>query len=182
MKTLNQDYDLLKKIKQRDNDAIKKLYAQNFPKVLKYIVTNNGSPEDAKDIFQEGIYIFWNKIRLGEIKTLTAQLNTILFSICKKLWLQRLGKVKKWNSVSQDTRSFFWQKQNANGNESQIKLMKSVFKELSDMCQSLLKKWIAHEEPLEEIVLEFNFKNKRTATVRINQCLDRAKNLAKRKL
>ena len=88
------DQDIINLI--RDNKyspAMKSLYAY-LPVVKKFMLKNNGTRQEAEDIFQEGLVIFCNKIHKPEF-LLTCTINTYLYSVCKLLWLDELKKKNK---------------------------------------------------------------------------------------
>ena len=82
--------ELLKSGKQ--DKAFLKLY-KNYPKVEKLILSKGGSKEDAKDVFQEALIIFYEKVCNTEFK-LTSAIGTYLYSVCRFLWKDELIKRK----------------------------------------------------------------------------------------
>ena len=57
---------------------------------LQLVLKNNGSEDDAKDIFQEAVIVLYNKVQTGNFE-LSSKLNTFLYSVCRRLWLKRLN-------------------------------------------------------------------------------------------
>ena len=78
----------------RQNKAIKYMYVEYFAVILSYIKMNNGSEEDAADIFQDALLVFYKNSRKKDFK-LNCTVKTYLYSICKNLWLYRLRSRKK---------------------------------------------------------------------------------------
>ena len=52
--------DLLQAIRNNDLQVLGELYTVNFDAVARYVQKNNGSEEDAKDIYQEITFCNWN--------------------------------------------------------------------------------------------------------------------------
>ena len=53
--------------------------------VMQLIINNNGTPDDAKDIYQEAIIVLYNKIKKGDFE-LNSKLKTfIIFSLQETL-------------------------------------------------------------------------------------------------
>ena len=50
-------------IKNNDRDTLEKIYQENFHKVLSYILKNSGTPQQAKDIYQEAFIAMWRNIK-----------------------------------------------------------------------------------------------------------------------
>jgi RNA polymerase sigma factor (sigma-70 family) len=55
------------------------------------VARNNGTPEDAKDVFQEGLMVMLEKIDDRDF-ALTCKFKTYLFCICQNLWKEALDK------------------------------------------------------------------------------------------
>ena len=55
------DEDILERIRKGDERAIDFLYKKHYRMMVNMIIKNNGSEEEAKDIFQEALIVFWKK-------------------------------------------------------------------------------------------------------------------------
>lgn len=67
-----------------DNQAIKEIYTQLFPKVKSYILSNKGKTEDALDVFHDAlIYII---VTQKEKEVFIRSFDAYFFTICKNLW------------------------------------------------------------------------------------------------
>lgn len=54
---------LLAAIRREDETAVAYLYKQHYPMVLHFVLNNNGTEDEAKDIYQEAVILFIEKIR-----------------------------------------------------------------------------------------------------------------------
>jgi len=88
-------------IARNDRSVLQKIYQESLPEVIKYIQKNSGNLADAKDVFQEGILVIYNKIKKEEL-VLTTTFHAYLFSICKNLWLKKL-RSKSWQALPLST-------------------------------------------------------------------------------
>lgn len=61
------------------------------------IINNNGSSDDAKDIFQEAMIVLYEKVRSGTFE-LNCQIKTYIYSVSKRLWLKRLQQLNRYSS------------------------------------------------------------------------------------
>ena len=95
------DKKLLNALAQADNEAILYMYKNFLPLVSKYIYSNGGSHEDAKDVFQEAIMALYKQAQ-GNKLVLTTSIKTYMFSICRYQWLKILRKNKKVDSLAED--------------------------------------------------------------------------------
>lgn len=96
----NIDPVFLKQLREGKSDAIKKLYTIAYASCANMIISNNGSQEDARDMFQEALLIFIKKLQTHDFK-LTAQPKTYLYAVCRNLWLKQLQKRKKTRGTIQ---------------------------------------------------------------------------------
>jgi len=87
------DKRLIKGIREQDERIITEMYSQYFPSVRHYIYKNNGSAEDARDIFHDAFVVLLEKIRENALD-LNCSLKTYLYAICKNLWLKKISEHK----------------------------------------------------------------------------------------
>lgn len=79
-----------------DVSCYESLYRHTFPLVKKHVMNNSGAEEDAHDVFQETLLIFIEKIKQRLCAEVSfAVISSIVFSISKNVWFQRLRDVKK---------------------------------------------------------------------------------------
>lgn len=83
--------------------ALEEIYTF-FPKVKMYVQQNSGDEDQAKDIFQEAIVIFYEKAQTTDFK-LTSSVTTYVFGVSKNLWYSKLRKLGKEipSDIIQDT-------------------------------------------------------------------------------
>ncbi len=53
------------------------------------VCENNGSREDAEDLFQEALIIFYGKLNTSDFQ-LSCSYKTYLYSVCRNMWLDKL--------------------------------------------------------------------------------------------
>src|SRR5438477_26161 len=69
--------------------------------VQSMILNNNGSADDAKDIFQETMIVLYQKARTGDFE-LSCQLKTYVYSVSRRLWLKRLQQMNRFAPALQN--------------------------------------------------------------------------------
>lgn len=89
--TILTDKQLLSGVNDHDRTAIKHLYTVYWPVILNFVLLNNGAEADAKDLFQEGVLDFLEKVWKGDL-VLTCTVKTYLYAICKYKWLNQLRR------------------------------------------------------------------------------------------
>ena len=96
MKVENQEQALLTGLARNDKRCVEAIYKDNFNTIQALIINNNGSADDAKDVFQEAMIVLYEKTRSGNFE-LNCQIRTYLYSVCRRLWLKRLQQAKRDN-------------------------------------------------------------------------------------
>src|SRR6266508_1402656 len=86
---------LLKGLAQNDRKSVETIYKQYYNMVQSLIINNNGSSDDARDIFQETVIVLYEKARSGSFE-LNCQLKTYVYSVSRRLWLKRLQQQQKY--------------------------------------------------------------------------------------
>lgn len=87
------DQEIIQGLKSGESYAVKYLAKEYLPVIRYYISKNSGNEEDAKDVFQDALYIIIEKIHNNDF-VLQGTLSTYLFAICKNLWLMVLDRQK----------------------------------------------------------------------------------------
>ena len=87
--SLTTDDALIAAIRSGDERALAHLYRLHWPMVSHFVLQNSGSEDDAQDIYQEGVMVFYEKVRDGSLE-LSCQIKTYLYAVCRRLWLKRL--------------------------------------------------------------------------------------------
>ena len=88
-------------LRQQIPNVINGIFEEFLPPVESYVKNNNGTREDARDVFMYGIETMYRKIDAGELE-LTAGFSTYLFEVCKRYWLKNLRRNKYDAGVTPD--------------------------------------------------------------------------------
>jgi len=172
------DEAILEGLRLRSDYIVNFIYKDYFP-LIKFLVTeNDGSVEDAEDIFQDGIIIIYNKISINQLN-LTSSFKTFMYSVCRNLWLQKLNKRKAIFEKLTDVEEYIDLPQNLIQEESQAetelhRIIQIHFLSLEENCQKLLKLF-AKNIPLNEIAVTLGFKTEKYAKTRKYMCKEELK-------
>ncbi len=152
------------------------LYKAAFPPIAKYISRMGGSFEEAKDVFQDALIVFYeNKILTS--KNLSNDIG-YLVGISKNLWL------KRYRDFTQH-RVLFDAASPAVNSEPQLNLSNNrLFRFLEiagKKCMELLKAFYYDQIPLTEIADEFGYSGIRSATAQKYKCLEKVRDKVKQK-
>jgi RNA polymerase sigma factor (sigma-70 family) len=164
-------------LKSRDNHAYEILYKFYFPSVRNFIMKNNGSEDDAKDIFQETILVLLEKVPKDDFN-LTSSLKTFIFAISSNLWLKRLRDSKKLVRAEADVYEKYLTDYEEAEKEMEEKNSNKVFnvlKKVTNKCITLLKAIFYDEKNIDTITKEFGYTNKHNAQNQKFKCLEQAR-------
>ena len=173
------DKELLDGLAQNDKSAIEVIYKENFGLIQQMIVQNNGSEDDARDIFQESLIVLYQK-SISEDFELQCQIKTYLYSVSRRLWLKRLQTKRIYDtpidtyeeqvSVEEDVDSHEKQDQ-------QYGVMKAALSKIGEPCKSLLEAFYVHNKNMQDISSYFGYTNADNAKNQKYKCLMRLKKL-----
>ncbi len=155
----------------RYDKAIKGLYSL-FPSIKKYVIANNGSAEDARDIFQDALVILHKKVRDTDF-TLAVPLQHYLFGISKNCWLAELRRQKKMPFVQQDVDVTDY----VSDDEPDYNLANAAFNLLGEKCRQLLILFYFKKQSYKEIAGELSFNDEKVAKNQKYRCIQKAKEI-----
>jgi len=168
--------DLASNNRSKVNQAMKSLYTQHFPVIASFIKKNNGKDDDAADIFQDALIVFYDKVRLGTLE-LNCSIRTYLYSICKNLWLNRLRIQKRTTTINDEMESIPIE-ENASiileTNEKQ-KLIMQLISKMGEDCKKVLMYYYFNRWKMKEIATQMNFANEQVAKNKKSSCMKKLK-------
>ncbi|HRX96075.1 MAG TPA: sigma-70 family RNA polymerase sigma factor [Bacteroidales bacterium] len=166
--------EILSGIRDKDTNVLDFIYKNYYHQIKVFITQNQGSREDAKDIYQDAMLVIFQKLQHDNLK-LTCSFNTYLYSVSRLLWLKQLEKRKLWKQYTEDAENFVTLDESIlvlyDLNE-RYKLYQTHFKRLSFSCQKVLELFLARI-PLKEIARILGFKSEQYAKKRKHQCKEK---------
>ncbi len=174
------DTALIQGIMKNESKALNCLYMQSFGKIRQFITQNNGSEQDAEDVFQDAVLAVWNNIKNGKYeKQSNVKLSTYVFQISKYRWFEQLKSAKnKYNTrLSPDYDVVDEQDLEKVSEEAErLNYLTSLFGKLGDKCQTILKMYYHEKMKMEEIANKLDYTAK-TAKNEKYRCMQRLKAL-----
>lgn len=131
--------ELIRGIRTSDRGTLTYVYGSWFPMISDFIRKNAGTEEDARDIFQEGMLVLFDKVQESEVEW-KSTLKTFLFAVCRNKWLMVLRKKKSQNTMIDLESISEMESQVAVDIEKseRYKLMRKGFDKLGIECQQVL--------------------------------------------
>jgi len=170
---------LLKGLALNDSKAVETIYRDNFSMVQAFILQNNGSYDDARDIFQEAMIVIYEKAVSGSFE-LNCLLKTYLYSVCRRLWLKRLQQLQRYGSLIENVEESVVVDEDLELHEkhnSDFILMENAMNKIGEPCKSLLDAYYIQKKNMQEIAADFGYTNADNAKTQKYKCLVRLKKL-----
>lgn len=173
------DEAVMEGIRNDEDDALAQLYKLHFPMISHFVLSNSGTDDEAKDIYQEGIIVFYEKIKENRLE-LRCQIKTYLYSVCRRLWLKRLAEKGRFASKLDDSESFVSVEEDIPHHEEQerqFNVMTEALEQVGEPCRSLLEDFYIRMQNMQDITDKFGYINTDTAKNQKYKCLQRLKKL-----
>ncbi|HEY9044385.1 MAG TPA: sigma-70 family RNA polymerase sigma factor [Ohtaekwangia sp.] len=154
------------------------LYTTAFPGVARFISKMNGTLEDAADIFQDALVIFYEKSQ-HEAFDISASREAYIMGIAKHLWIRKFAHDRKKVSLDHLEASItipddFYPAVN---NEKLLSLLARS----GQKCLELLQAFYYEKLPMKKLAGKFGFVTERSATVQKYKCLEKVRDTIKEK-
>lgn len=182
------DEQILRKIREGNQDMLVKLYERNFNTIRTYILRNNGQDADAEDVLQEALVILWQQAQKPEF-TLSAKLDTFIFAIAKNLWLKILRKnnrITNQDFQEEKNSALYFSFTDANDGsqnqpeEERYKILYQYLKQLGETCKQILELFYFDGLDMEQIAVKLSFANAQTAKTKKYQCKKKLEEMIKK--
>ncbi|KAA9331168.1 RNA polymerase sigma factor [Adhaeribacter soli] len=169
---------LISGLRNDDDKALAYLYKLHYPMVSHFILSNSGTSDEAKDIFQEGVLIFYEKVKDGTLE-LTCQIKTYLYSVCRRLWLKKLAEKNRFSGTldSEDFISLEDEVVTPEETEHKFSVMERAMNMLGEPCRTLLEDFYIKDNSMQDISEKFGYTNADNAKNQKYKCLMRLKKL-----
>jgi RNA polymerase sigma factor (sigma-70 family) len=154
--------------------AIKLVYRDHFESMAWLVKNNNGSQQDAEDIFQEVVVSFIELVQKGKFRG-ESSVKTFLFSMTKNTWLNELKKrgragvrelkYEKAKDQQEMDVSHFIAEQEAK------KQVMDVVGQLGDTCKKILVMFYYENLSMKEILVNLEYENEQVVRNKKYKCL-----------
>ncbi|MBK5280110.1 MAG: sigma-70 family RNA polymerase sigma factor [Bacteroidia bacterium] len=165
--------ETFERIKAGDEKALEFIYAKYYRMMTKLVITNSGTEDEAMDVYQDALVVFWKKARSGNL-VMTSKMSTYIYSICQNLWRKELDRKKRLSneqkdgSVSMDMDS-----------PEREKIIAKCMNQLGETCRKVLMYYYFDEMSMQEIADKLGFANTDTAKTKKYKCKQKLDELVK---
>ena len=179
MNTLEEEKILLQGLANEDKNSIERIYREHFKMVQNLVVNNNGSTDDAADLFQESMIVLFEKVKTGGFE-LHCQLKTFIYAVSRRLWLKKLNQQQRYSSGAENMEDVPSVEEDMEMHESRQKefsLMEAAMNKIGEPCKSLLEAYYLQKKQMQAIAADFGYTNADNAKTQKYKCLVRLKKL-----
>lgn len=169
---LSEDARILEGIRRGDDEALVTLYRLCDGPVRRYVLSNNGTQDDADDMLQEALVILWERVRDGRFEY-AARLSTFVVGTVKNLWLRRLARARRESPAAGPIEMA------PDPDDSPLEAMiglelsravHNALRKLGEPCRTILLLFYWEEASMDDIARRLGFANAETAKARKYQC------------
>ncbi len=134
------DNELFQGLIAQDERILKDYYDLYFQNVKRYVISNSGTDEDARDLFQDVLMVLFQKARNVNF-VLSCSLGTFVYSVSRRLWLKELSRRRKMPQEFLDHENFVDLDSDieiiSDRNERMV-FYRACFEKLSEACRKVL--------------------------------------------
>lgn len=170
---------ILAEIRKNNEAALGELYKTHYPMAVNLICSNSGTEQEAKDIYQEAVMVFYERVQQPQFE-LTCRIKTYLYAVCRRLWLKRLAEKKRFNITIPEVETFEGIEEeirDAEEKELNLKRMEDSLHALGDPCRSIMEDFYIHNFSMEIIREKYGYTSADNAKNQKYKCLQRLKKL-----
>jgi DNA-directed RNA polymerase specialized sigma24 family protein len=153
------------------------LYQQAFPLVAKYVHTMGGTFEEAKDVFQDALVIYYEKLATSNVN-LTFSERSYILGIAKHLWSKKNKLNNRYTSLPDSLQGIAMEE---SAGQSSAEKVLELLHTSGQKCMELLRAFYYDKLPMYKIASRFKFSSDRSATVQKYKCLEKVRDIVKDK-
>ena len=169
--------ELLRGYDQKTIDqTLERIYERHYRTIKTFIMSNYGTDEDAADIFQDSIIVFYNMTKREDFK-LSCTIRTYLFSVARNIWYKHLRSKGKeipfpnemQNVFSTDTHlDILLESERSN-------VIARLLDHLGEQCKKILILFYYEKIKLKDIAEIMNYSSEQVAKNKKANCLKHIK-------
>ena len=170
---------LLKGLAKNDRKSVESIYKLFYNMVQSLIINNNGSADDARDIFQETVIVLYEKAKTGSFE-LNCQLKTYVYSVSRRLWLKKLQQQQKYLPSTNGLEETVPVEEEVEGHQqrnSEFQMIEKALLHLGEPCRSLNEAFYLQKKSMTDIAGHFGYTNADNAKNQKYKCLMRLRKL-----
>jgi RNA polymerase sigma factor (sigma-70 family) len=170
---------IVSELRKENNTVLRELYRTHYPMILNLVCTNSGTEQEAKDVYQEALIAFYEKVQLPEFM-LTCQIKTYIYAVCRRIWLKRLSDKRRFRTsidVGESFPEIEQEMDRIDDMESKFQMISKSLDGLGEPCRSIIEEFYIHDLSMEAIRDRHGYTSAENAKNQKYKCLKRLKKL-----
>jgi len=164
---------IFERINNGDEKALEVIYKKYYRMMTKMVISNSGTEEEARDVYQDALVVFWQKARSGNL-VMTSKISTYIYSICQNLWRKELDRKKRLTNEQKDAPLHMDVE-----SQERDKIIAQCLNQLGESCRKVLMYYYFDEMSMQEIAEKLGFANTDTAKTKKYKCKQKLDELVK---
>jgi len=165
--------ETFERIKGGDEKALEFIYKKYYRMMTKLVISNSGTEDEARDVYQDALVVFWQKARSGNL-VMTSKMSTYIYSICQNLWRKELDRKKRLSNEEKDSPISLDM-----DSPEREKIIAKCIDQLGETCRKVLMYYYFDEMSMQEIADKLGFANTDTAKTKKYKCKQKLDELIK---
>ncbi|QEH40821.1 RNA polymerase sigma factor [Chitinophaga sp. XS-30] len=152
---IHADQHYVQALLKNDTQTVAEIYQRFAGKVKYYILQNNGTADDAADIFQESLVDIYNQAKYKGLQ-LTCPFEPFLLMVCKRKWLNELKKKGRQGVTKDIDEQFdigedsFRDAEKTWADNEKARLFRTMLEQMGERCKEIITLSLT-DKPQEEI-------------------------------
>ncbi len=173
--------DIIARIKAGDDSALANIYETYRQEFISWAIrTYSCDVDEAKEVYQLAIMIFYENIFSGRLTNLTSSVKSYLFAIGKNKVLEQKKFANRFTHNLEGGKNLISDEKpmaEIEQEEATLKLVEQCLHLLGDPCKGLLEMYYYRKKNMSEIAESLGYKNTDTAKNQKYKCMKRLKKL-----
>ena len=167
------DNEIFERICKGDEKTLEYLYKKYYRMMTKMVISNSGTEQEAKDIYQDALVVFWQKAVSGKL-VLTSKISTYIYSICQNLWRKELDRKRRLSHEEKDSIEY-----TEHDKQERAKIINQCINQLGETCRRILMYYYFDGLSMQDIADQLGFANTNTAKTKKYKCKKKLDELVK---
>ncbi len=171
---------LIDSFRLNDEKEIERLYNSYRDQFVSWAIkTFNCDRDEAVEVYQQAIVIFYENVRSGKLDSIESNCKTYLFAIGKNKFYERLRELSRQNPLESTVMKseLQFEEEKFDHSEEKLRAVEEGLNKLGSPCREILIKYYYNKNSMEEIASLMDYKNGSTVKNLKYKCLQRLKKI-----
>ena len=169
------DTEILTRIAKGEEGALDYLYKKYYRMMTNLVIRNNGTEQEAKDVFQDALIVFWQRAVRGDL-VLTSKISTFLYSICLNLWRKELERKSRLVHEEHEGSGSM-----RHESDEKARIIHECINQMDETCRKILSYHYFDGMSMNDIAEKFGYANTDTAKTKKYKCKEKLIRMVKTK-